>query len=94
MIKFLVQGEKNIIRSSKKELPINTSYPIELSIKTKFPKKFKIPDLRGLSMRKAMNTLNNNGILFEIIGSGRVARQSPKAGTIIDKKTTCIIELK
>ena len=85
---------KNIIRSSKKELPINTSIPTELSIKTKFPKKFKIPDLRGLSMRKAMNILNNNGILFEMIGSGRVARQSPKAGTIIDKKTKCIIELK
>ena len=85
---------KNIIRSSKKELPINTSIPRELSMKTKFPKKFKIPDLRGLSMRKAMNTLNNNGILFEMIGSGRVASQSPKPGTIIDKKTTCIIELK
>ena len=45
-------------------------------------------------MRKAMNTLNNSGTLFEMIGSGRVARQSPKAGTIIDKNTLCIIELK
>ena len=73
---------------------MNTSYPIELLTKTQFPKKIKIPDLRGLSMRKAMNTLNNNGILFEMIGSGKVTRQSPKAGTIIDKKTICIVELK
>ncbi len=40
-----------------------------------------VPDLRGLSMRRAINRLATNQLDGQLIGSGVVAAQSPSAGT-------------
>ena len=40
-----------------------------------------VPDLRGLSMRRAMNLLATNQLGAAMVGSGVVAAQSPSPGT-------------
>ena len=65
--------------------------PLNLSTLSKYTSKSIVPELRGLSMRKAMNTLNKNGFRYKIQGNGKVAWQSPKPGSIVNKETTCII---
>ena len=39
-----------------------------------------MPDLRGLSLRKALRNLQQFGLKVKIAGSGRVVDQEPKAG--------------
>jgi len=39
-----------------------------------------MPDLCGLSLRKALRVLQPFGVMVEVVGSGRVAEQVPKAG--------------
>jgi len=92
--KFNNSKKKNIDTFIQKDLPVETIHPIGLLTKTQFPNRIKIPDLRGLSMRKAMSSLHSIGILFEMIGSGKVTRQTPRPGTLADKNTICIVELK
>ncbi len=88
-----------IQKTSKKEiqqfnLKEKNSIPIELSINTKVSKKVSIPELRGLSMRKAMSTLNNKGIVSHMIGSGKVAWQNPAPGTWVHSGSICKVGLK
>ena len=92
--KFLKSKKKHIDTNIQKELQDKISPPIELSIKAQFSKKVEIPKLRGLSMRKAMNILNSKGILSDMKGSGKVAWQNPKPGTLVETGTVCIVELK
>ena len=40
-----------------------------------------VPDVRGLSLRKAIETLKSHGLTPKVKGSGIVASQSPAAGT-------------
>ena len=67
---------------------------VSLSAETKLSEKVKVPELRGLSMRKAMITLNNKGILSDMSGSGKVIWQSPKPGTLVSTGTICKVGLK
>jgi len=53
-----------------------------------------MPELRGFSMRKTMTTLRQSGLKFKLQGSGKVAWQSPKPGSIVNKGTTCSVGLK
>lgn len=39
-----------------------------------------MPDLRGLSLRKALRNLQQSGLKIKIVGSGRVVAQEPRAG--------------
>ena len=65
--------------------------PPSLSTTSKYNNKSIVPELRGLSMRKAINTLHANGFKYKIKGNGQVEWQSPKPGEIVDKETICII---
>ena len=67
---------------------------VSLSAKTNLSEKVKVPELRGLSMRRAMIALNNKGILSDMSGSGKVIWQSPKPGTLVKIGTICRIGLK
>ena len=67
---------------------------VSLSAKTYLAEKVKVPELRGLSMRRAMIALNNKGILSDMSGSGKVIWQSPKPGTLVKTGTICRIGLK
>jgi len=40
-----------------------------------------VPDLHGLSMRRAMNRLATNQLDGQLVGSGVVSAQSPSPGT-------------
>ena len=51
----------------------------------------KIPSLRGLHMRKAMHTLTDLGFNAEMIGSGTIYAQYPKAGEWMRKGRTVTI---
>ena len=80
--------------SEKKEIlalkdPIQL--PPNLSTTLKYNIKSIVPELRGLSMRKAINILHANGFKYKIKGNGQVEWQSPKPGAIVDKETICII---
>ena len=75
-------------------LTTKPSLPLELSTVLKYTDKLEVPELRGLSMRKAMNILNEMGFDFKLQGNGIVAWQSPKPGAIVDKETVCNIGLK
>ena len=56
--------------------------------------KIIIPDVRNMSLLKAMNTLRKNGLRTKITGSGKVIWQSPKPGTKITSGSICSIGLK
>ena len=56
--------------------------------------KTKVPEVRGLSMRKTMTTLNEFGLKYKINGSGKVYWQSPEPGQVVTKGTVCIVGLK
>ncbi|MFC1784485.1 penicillin-binding protein [Candidatus Neomarinimicrobiota bacterium] len=52
-----------------------------------------IPNVRGMSLKKAIYTLNNSGLESNFAGSGTVVWQSPKPGTVSMTGTICIIGL-
>ena len=76
------------------DLNKNEESPSSIISKSKIFRKVKVPELRGLSMRKAMITLNDKGILSDMSGSGKVIWQSPKPGTLVKTGTICRIGLK
>jgi len=53
-----------------------------------------IPDIRGMSLRKALKTIRVAGLIPKFQGSGTVAWQSPKPGLIVSPNSTCVIGLK
>lgn len=52
-----------------------------------------IPNVRGMSLKKAINTLQNSGLKSKFAGSGTVVWQSPKPGTVSIIGTICSIGL-
>jgi cell division protein FtsI/penicillin-binding protein 2 len=71
-----------------------STHPLGLSTVARFSNKVEMPEVRGFSMRKAMTALRQAGLKIKIQGSGKVAWQSPKPGTILNKGSTCIVGLK
>ena len=53
-----------------------------------------LPDVRGMSLRKARTLLRKIGLRTYFKGSGKVIWQSPKPGTIMDNGSICTIGLK
>ena len=86
--KIMAASEKDNIELIKEKLPLNLSTFSRNSNKT------KVPEVRGLSMRKTMTTLNEFGLRYKINGSGKVYWQSPEPGKIVTKGTVCIVGLK
>jgi cell division protein FtsI/penicillin-binding protein 2 len=54
----------------------------------------RVPEVRGMSLRKAITTLNQAGLNVKFQGSGRVVWQSPGPGKSVNKNSQCIIGLK
>ena len=86
--KIMAASEKDNIELIKEKLPLNLSTFSRNSNKT------KVPEVRGLSMRKTMTTLNEFGLRYKINGSGKVYWQSPEPGKVVTKGTVCIVGLK
>jgi cell division protein FtsI/penicillin-binding protein 2 len=51
----------------------------------------KMPDLKGLSLRKCLKILSGLGVDYKLNGSGKVLAQSPEAGTILSKNQMIVI---
>ncbi len=58
------------------------------------PQGLVMPDVRGLSGRKAMQILQQYGVRLQIVGSGQVASQYPLAGTAVRGVEQCVLHLK
>ena len=86
--RFMAASEKDNVELIKEKLPLNLSTFSSNSNKT------KVPEVRGLSMRKTMTTLNEYGLKYKINGSGKVYWQSPEPGQVVTKGTVCIVGLK
>jgi len=55
--------------------------------------KVVIPNVQGMSLKKAITILNRAGLHSKFAGSGRVIWQSPKPGTVSKTGTVCSIGL-
>ena len=53
-----------------------------------------MPDLRGLSGRKAMQVLQPYGVRLQLAGSGQVASQYPLPGSVLRGVERCVLHLK
>ena len=67
--------------------------PISLSTKAS-TKTIKVPNLKGKSLKKAIDIINRAGLKIKIEGSGRVVSQKPKPGTYLRPKDDCLVQLK
>lgn len=56
-------------------------------------KVFPMPELKGLSLRKALRQLQGADVSIRIVGSGKVLEQRPKPGEILTKNTECVLTL-
>ncbi len=52
-----------------------------------------IPDLKGLTLREVLTSLNGKGVELEVRGSGRVSKTWPEAGSPLPKNKKLKIEL-
>ncbi len=57
-------------------------------------KSLRIPDVRGMSIRLAVNRLYQSGIEVKIKGNGFVIAQSPAAGSRVHPGALCVIQCK
>ncbi len=53
----------------------------------------RMPDLRGNSLRKALQELQEYGLRIKVVGSGKVVRQHPAPGSSLKNVDECVIEL-
>ena len=58
------------------------------------PQGLVMPDVRGLSGRKAMQVLQPYGVRLQLAGSGQVASQYPLAGATLKGVEQCVLHLK
>ena len=53
-----------------------------------------MPDLSGMSLRRALRLLQDQKVKIRIVGTGRVVAQSPSAGKPLDGVKECLLTLK
>ena len=86
------KNNNKYIASNKKKKTNLYSIPIQLNtINTK--KGIKVPDVRGKSLKKAINIISSSGLKPLIKGSGTVVSQNPTPGTILHNKNFCTLLL-
>lgn len=54
----------------------------------------RVPDVRGMSLRMAINKLYESGIAVRLKGSGYVVAQFPRPGSSIRNGETCVLQCK
>ena len=53
-----------------------------------------MPDLTGLSMRKALSRMEGKGLLIKVSGNGKVVDQVPRPGSVIEKGDICFLKFR
>ncbi len=87
------EKNKKYFATNKKKK--NNPYPIPMQLNTINTKKgIKVPDVRGKSLKKAINIISSAGLKPLIQGSGAVISQSPIPGTILYNKYFCSLQLR
>jgi len=51
-----------------------------------------MPDLAGLSMRRALSCIEGRGLIIKVSGNGKLVEQVPRAGAVIDKGEICYLK--
>lgn len=72
----------------------NENTIVKLKIKEVYfsqSKSLKVPDVRNLSLRKAINKMVTEGFIVEIVGSGEVVDQLPKPGYEVKQNSKIIL---
>jgi cell division protein FtsI/penicillin-binding protein 2 len=65
---------------------------VTLNASRSFPAQ-RMPDVRGLSLRRAINLLNASRIRLRVSGAGRVSAQKPDPGAVVDPgRTTALLQ--
>jgi cell division protein FtsI/penicillin-binding protein 2 len=72
-------GENTIVKLKVKEVYFSQS------------KSLKVPDVKNMSLRKAINKMISEGFNVEIVGSGEVVDQLPKPGNEVQQKSKVIL---
>ncbi len=54
--------------------------------------KIVMPDLTGLSMRKALSRIEGKGLIIKVSGNGKLVDQIPKPGAVVDKGEICYLK--
>ncbi len=89
-------GEGNIVQKLELTYPADKNeYPEIILTLADYPQKsgyIIMPELKDLSLRKAVSELSLRGLDVKIFGSGRVKKQDPKAGAQIKAGATCMLE--
>ena len=91
--KPIINQNSSSILAANAILDIDNELPLGLSTVARFSNKTRVPEIRGLSIRKAVNILEDVGLKFKLRGSGKVSWQSPKPGSIVNKGTICMVGL-
>jgi DnaJ-class molecular chaperone len=85
------------VRNQYKVSPGNEIFtnqvPISLSTKAN-ARKIKVPDLKGRSLKKAIDMINQIGLKIKIEGSGKVVSQNPRPGALLKPRDICLVKLK
>jgi cell division protein FtsI/penicillin-binding protein 2 len=61
---------------------------------TKTRKILRMPDLRGMSLRRGLREIQHYGLDIQIVGSGKIINQSPGPGRDLNNVANCTIELR
>jgi cell division protein FtsI (penicillin-binding protein 3)/stage V sporulation protein D (sporulation-specific penicillin-binding protein) len=85
-----VEGNGSVIVSQK----INGEKDAQVSLKSGDLNYSKMPDLRGLSLKEALEAMSLIRMPVEFSGKGRVLEQFPEPSTMISKGQTCKLVLK
>lgn len=76
------------------KIPITDNVTVKLKVKEVYfnqSKSLKVPDVRNLSLRKAINKMVTEGFSVEIVGSGEVVDQLPKPGNEAQQNSRVIL---
>ncbi len=68
---------------------IDTNEPLQATSQSPFT----MPDVTGLSLRKALKLLNKSNLKIRIQGNGRIVEQAPAVGESLESFTSCTLTL-
>lgn len=83
---------KKINYTAAKDAP-RQDRTIRVSSLSEEDKVFPMPDLKGISLRKALRILGQADVRIRIVGTGKVTGQEPKPGELLAKKGECVLVL-
>ena len=84
------EGEGNRVVSSRRDMADSLSLTLTLGT----VEAAKVPNLKGLSLKDALEIAGNIRMNVEYTGMGRVVSQSPKEGEVLRKGEVCKLTLK